>query len=60
VCSAACSVDSPINHASGMSEIAARTKRAVLPGWASVSTRIVAGARASDAQRILWTKAGVA
>jgi hypothetical protein len=44
-----------------MSEIAARTKRAVLPGWASVSTRIVAGARASDAQRILRAiKAGVA
>ena len=33
VCSAACSVDSPISHASGMSETAASTKSAVFPGW---------------------------
>jgi hypothetical protein len=31
-----------------------------LPGCARRSTRIVAGARASDAQRILRAKAGVA
>src|SRR5437763_15703165 len=52
VCSAACSVASPISHASGMSAAAASTNRATLPASVSRSMRIVAGARASDAQRM--------
>jgi hypothetical protein len=51
VCSAACSVDSPISHASGMSDAAARTNSATSPGWAVKSTMIVIGASARDAQR---------
>ena len=33
VCSAACSVDSPISQARGTSAAAARTKRTVSPAW---------------------------
>ena len=50
VCSAACSVDSPISHASGMSESAARTKSVTSPAPVSLSTAIVSGARSSDPQ----------
>ena len=60
VCSAACSVDSPISQASGMSEAAESTKRTTLSGLASLSTATVAGARASDAQRILRPTARLA
>ena len=51
VCSAACSVASPISHASGMREIAASTKSVTSPAPVSWSTAIVTGARTSDAQR---------
>src|SRR6266545_7291254 len=60
VCSAACSVASPISHASGMSAAAARMKSRTLPAPVSRSTRIVAGARASDAQRMRRATARVA
>ncbi len=55
VCSAACSVASPISHASGMSETAASTKSVTSPASVSLSTRIVTGARTSDAQRMFRT-----
>ena len=51
VCSPACSVASPISHASGTSEMAARANRTTLPGWATRFRSIVAGASASEAQR---------
>src|SRR5438477_1299030 len=60
VCSAACSVASPISQASGTSATAARAKSATLPAPVSRSTRIVAGARASDAQRMRRATARVA
>ena len=50
VCSAACSVASPISHASGTSDAAASRNSAVSPGLATRSISRVAGARASDAQ----------
>lgn len=60
VCSAACSVDSPISHASGMSESAERTKSATSPGWRARATATVTGARDNDAQRNLRPTTGVA
>jgi hypothetical protein len=51
VCSPACSVASPINHASGIRESEARTKSSTLPGWTAASTIQVIGASASEAQR---------
>src|SRR6266446_3572303 len=60
VCSAACSVASPMSQARGTSETAASTKSATFPGWARRSTAIVAGARARDAQRMRRATAGVA
>ena len=53
VYSAACSVDSPISHASGISATAASTKSTTFPGCARTSTRSVSGASASEAQRSL-------
>ncbi len=50
---AACSVASPISHASGISEIAASTNSSTSLGWKTNLTRIVNGARPSDAQRSL-------
>ena len=51
VCSAVCSVDSPISHASGMSDTADSTNNATFPGEATTSSRSVMGATASDAHR---------
>ena len=51
VCSAACSVASPISHASGMSEHAARMKRVTSPALVNRSIATVTGARRSDPQR---------
>ncbi len=53
VCSAACSVDSPITHASGTSASAAMTNSAVSPKSKTNRPRIATGVRASDAHRIL-------
>src|SRR5436190_11281270 len=50
VCSAACSVASPISHASGTSATADRTKSAASPGCVAASTISVSGASASEAQ----------
>src|SRR6266446_6663270 len=58
VCSAACSVASPISHASGMSAAAASTKSSTFPRSANRSMAIVAGARARDAQRMRRATAG--
>ena len=51
VCSPACSVASPISHASGMSATAASTKSSVSPAWNTKRAAIVIGASTSDAQR---------
>ena len=51
VCSAACSVASPISQARGTSAIAARTKSVTSSGSIVNRTTIVSGARPSDAQR---------
>ena len=51
VCSAVCSVDSPISHASGTSDAADSTNNATFPGEATTSRRSVTGATASDAHR---------
>ena len=53
VCSPACSVASPISHASGMSEAAAATNSVVSPTWKTKRSRSVIGASTSDAQRSL-------
>src|SRR5437762_10278416 len=60
VCSAACSVDSPISHASGTSARQAMTKRSVSPAPVRYLMPIVTGARARSAQRIRRSKARVA
>src|SRR5204863_1709719 len=57
VCSAACSVASPISHASGMSAAHESRKSTTLSACVRKSIRIVMGARARSAQRILWIKA---
>jgi hypothetical protein len=51
VCSAACSVASPISHASGTSADAASTNRTTSLGWNTKSTTKVIGASARDAER---------
>ena len=51
VCSAACSVASPISHASGISAAADRMKSGTSPGWNARSTTKVIGTSARDAQR---------
>ena len=53
VCSAACSVASPINQASGSSASAASTNSAVGPACRPKRATTATGVRASDAQRIL-------
>src|SRR3954454_8211573 len=53
VCSAACSVDSPISHASGTSAAAATTNRTTSPASVAKRRTITAGASASSAKRIL-------
>ncbi len=53
VCSAACSVDSPISQASGISAIGGEDEQRHLAGVHEQVDATVAGARASDAQRIL-------
>ena len=60
VCSAACSVASPISHASGMSAAPASTNITVSPTCAKWLSAIVAGARASNAQRMRRATARVA
>ena len=51
VCSAACSVASPISHASGISAAAARTKRTVSSASNTYLATKVTGASTSDPQR---------
>ena len=52
VCSAACSVDSPISQASGISARAERTNSVVASVSSAYRATTAAGARANDAQRI--------
>ncbi len=58
VCSAACSVDSPISQASGTSAAAASTNRVVSPTWNAKRATIAAGVSASAPQRIRRTTGG--
>ena len=60
VCSAACSVDSPISHASGTSDTADSRNSGVFPMSATTSRMSVSGARASEAQRIRRATGSVA
>src|SRR5215218_8740616 len=53
VCSAACSVDSPISHASGSRAAAATTKSRTSPASVAKRRTITIGASASSAKRIL-------
>src|SRR5215216_1431351 len=53
VCSAACSVDSPISHASGTRAAAATTKSRTSPASVAKRRTITIGASASSAKRIL-------
>src|SRR5215218_8013979 len=58
VCSAACSVDSPISHASGMSAAAATTNSRTSSASVAKRRTMTTGASASSAKRILRPTAG--
>src|ERR687888_732634 len=51
VCSAACSVASPISHASGTSAAAATANSVTSPAWKAYRSRSVTGLRTNDAHR---------
>ena len=53
VCSPACSVASPMSHASGISAAAASGNNTASLGFATRSSKTVSGAMASEAQRSL-------